>query len=92
MDKEEYVLMMPLIETLEKQPKFYASSEMDAAINFVPITYEALVGFTNTFAGFELDNIEVHVKGIVKSGGLTQFIVGLEGEAGVKLTLKRKNN
>ncbi|WP_438495782.1 hypothetical protein [Paenibacillus sp. IHBB 3054] len=90
-NKEEYVLMMPVVQQEETgETMFFPSSAMSGAIQSVPVTYEALSGFAKSFTGFEMDTIEIHVKGVAKSGGFTQLIVGLEGEAGVKLTLKKK--
>lgn len=92
--KEQFVLMMPLIQnnTGEGDEVYIPSSAMSGAIQTVPVTYEALAGYAEGFKGFEMDSIEIHVKGVAKSGGLTQLVVGLEGEAGVKLTLKKVNN
>lgn len=87
--KDQYVLMMPLIQDGTDEETYSPSSAMSAAAKTVPVTYEALVGFAEGFKGFEMDTIEVHVKGVAKSGGLTQLVVGLEGEAGVKVILKR---
>ncbi|MGX1832385.1 hypothetical protein ACWIE6_29570 [Paenibacillus taichungensis] len=90
-NKEKYVLMMPLIEE-KKEEMFYPSSGIDTVIQSVPVTYEALMGFIEEFRGFEMDTIEIHVKGVAKSGGLTQLVVGLEGEAGVKVVLKKRDS
>ncbi|GAC41985.1 hypothetical protein [Paenibacillus popilliae] len=87
--KEQFVLMMPLIQDNTGDEVYIPSSAMNGVIQTVPVTYEALAGYAEGFKGFEMDSIEIHVKGIAKSGGLTQLVVGLEGEAGVKLTLKK---
>ncbi|WP_411342592.1 hypothetical protein ACE3MZ_13005 [Paenibacillus sp. WLX1005] len=89
-NEEKYVLMMPVVKTEEKEVMFNPSSGMDTAIDALPV--ETLVNFAKTFTGFELDTIEVHIRGVAKSGGITQLVVGLEGEAGVKLTLKKNKN
>lgn len=89
-DKEKYVLVMPLFEEAKEEKQFYPSSGMSGAVGTVQVSYEALADFAASFTGFELDNIELHLKGLVKSGGITQLVVGLEGEAGVKVTLKKK--
>lgn len=84
--------MMPLIQENSEDEVYMPSSAMSGAVKNVPVTYEALAGYAEGFKGFEMDTIEIHVKGIAKSGGLTQLVVGLEGEAGVKITLKKKKN
>lgn len=89
--KEEFVLMMPLIEEEKQESMFLPSSGMASIAKTVPVTYEALASFAESFKGFEMDTIEIHVKGVAKSGGFTQLVVGLEGEAGVKLILKKKD-
>lgn len=90
--KEQTVLMMPLIQEEDSAQTFlYPSSGMGAAVSTVPVTFDALASFAEDFQGYEMDTIEVHVKGVAKTGGLTKLIVGLEGEAGVKITLKKKS-
>jgi hypothetical protein len=82
--------MMPVVKGTHDEATFHSSSGIGDAIEMLPVSYEAISAFAKTFDAFELDIIEVHVKGLAKSGGLTQLIVGLEGEAGMKIILKKK--
>ncbi|MGZ0050116.1 hypothetical protein [Brevibacillus gelatini] len=90
MDDQTVVLMLPVIKEENAEATFYPSTGIDEAVEMLPVSYEAIAGFAKSFTDFELDNIEVHIKGVAKSGGITQLIVGLEGEAGVKITLTKK--
>ncbi|MCM3239103.1 hypothetical protein M3589_15375 [Heyndrickxia oleronia] len=91
MDNEKVVLMLPVVEGETKDDSFYPSSGLaSSGLEMLPISYETLVDFTKQFTNFELDSLEINVKGVVKSGGLTQLIVGLEGEAAMTVVLKKK--
>lgn len=56
-------------------------------LEFLP---DELTELVNSFNGFELDTIELHVTGALDSGGATKLFVDFSGEAGMKFTLKKK--
>ncbi|MYL70603.1 hypothetical protein GLW00_07070 [Halobacillus litoralis] len=56
-------------------------------LEFLP---DELTDLVNSFDGFELDTIELHVTGALDSGGATKLFVDFSGEAGMKFTLKKK--
>lgn len=57
-------------------------------LEFLP---DELTDLVNSFDGFELDTIELHVTGALDSGGATKLFVDFSGEAGMKFTLKKKD-
>ncbi|MGE6260845.1 hypothetical protein ACQKCU_23715 [Heyndrickxia sporothermodurans] len=86
---DEILLMMPAI--LEEEQE-YGPSAGSMLLDQVPVSHTTLTDFASKFSGYDLDTIEVHVKGAAQSGGVTKLFVGLSGEAGVKLVLKKKND
>ncbi|WP_242225268.1 hypothetical protein [Bacillus cereus group sp. BfR-BA-01380] len=95
MKDEQVVLMMPVFKEKENDDDFYPSSGtagLTQTLESMPVTYETLTAFTSQFTNLELDSLEVNVKGVVKTGGLTQLVVGLQGEASMKITLKKKED
>ncbi|NQX68505.1 hypothetical protein HQN90_20475 [Paenibacillus alba] len=89
MEKENVVIMVPLIENQQEQAFTPSSGATQALLGAVPLTMEQIGGLIEGFPKFSLDTIELHVKGAAKTGGITQLVVGLSGEAGIKLVLKR---
>lgn len=90
-ENDKVVLMLPVVES-ETEPQFVPSSGMRSAVSALPISIEQLQDLVKDFTDYSIDQIEVHVKGIAQTDGLTRLVVGLSGEAGVKLVMKKKNN
>lgn len=84
-EKDSVVIMMPAII---QEDEYGPSTGM--VLDQVPVTQSTLAEFASQYIGYELDTIELHVKGAAKTGGVTKLFVGLSGEAGVKLVLKKK--
>ncbi|MFJ7951137.1 hypothetical protein ACIQZG_06345 [Lysinibacillus sp. NPDC096418] len=89
-NEDKVVLMMPQIQTQEEAVNEYGPSTGIILEEQVPISPSAISEFANQYLGYELDTIEVHIKGAAKTNGVTKLFVGLSGEAGVKLQLKKK--
>ncbi|EON70936.1 hypothetical protein [Lysinibacillus sphaericus] len=90
---EKIILMMPKIQTHEETvEEAYGPSTGTVLEEQVPISPSAISEFANQYTGYELDTIEVHVKGAAQTNGITRLFVGLSGEAGVKLQLKKKKS
>lgn len=85
---EKVVLMLPVIEE-NTEPQFVSSSGMRNPISSLPISLEQLQDLVKDFTDYSIDQIEVHVKGVAQTDGLTRLVVGLSGEAGVKLVMKK---
>jgi hypothetical protein len=81
-------LLMPNVTPVEDESDFYPSSGQ-ATLDLLPFSYDDILEFAEKFKGFELDTLEINVKGVAKTGGLTQLVVGLEGEAAMTVTLKK---
>lgn len=88
MSKSDIVLMVPTIPT--EEPSYGPSSGATILQDQMPVSHDDLVQYADQYTGYELDTIELHVKGAAKTGGITQLFVGLSGEAGIKLVLKKK--
>ncbi|MGW9103579.1 hypothetical protein ACWGPZ_26960 [Priestia megaterium] len=89
--KDPVVLMMPVIKQHEEMDEYGPSSGTTTQIlDQIPVSQEVISEFASQYSGYELDTIEIHVKGAAKTGGVTQLFVGLSGEAGVKLVLKKR--
>ncbi len=90
---EDAVLMMPVFDVQKEEPSFTPSSGMtETLLGTMPVKYNDILEFVKGFTDYKLDTIEVHVKGVAKTGGVTQLLVGLSGEAGLKLVLKKGEN
>ncbi|QHV45482.1 hypothetical protein C1N66_20965 [Bacillus cereus] len=89
---EQTILMMPAVTHKEDDDDGYgpSSGTVTAEQVPVPVSPSAIADFASQYTGYELDTIEVHIKGAAKTGKVTQLFVGLSGEAGVKLVLKKK--
>ncbi|MCU4833943.1 hypothetical protein [Bacillus cereus] len=94
--EKKTTILMPVIEQEKKEKVYYPSGGAAGATQMLDkvteISMEAIQDLVGFYNGYELDTIELHVKGAVKSGPLTQLVVGLSGEAGMKLTLKKKKD
>ncbi|HSI68399.1 MAG TPA: hypothetical protein VK947_13310 [Planococcus sp. (in: firmicutes)] len=55
----------------------------------LPVSLQNIHELTAGLDDYHVDTIELHVTGVLKSGPLTQLFIGAEGEAGMKLVLKR---
>ncbi|MFO1445424.1 hypothetical protein KDN24_19930 [Bacillus sp. Bva_UNVM-123] len=56
---------------------------------FLLYPIEQLQDLVKGFTNYSIDSIEVHVKGVAQTDGLTRLVVGVSGEAGVKLVMKK---
>lgn len=88
MKNDELVLLVPLIE---EEKSYSPSSGTGALLDSVAISMEQIDDLVEKFNNFKLEQIELHVKGAAKTGGVTQLLIGLSGEAGIKLVLKNNN-
>ena len=86
---KEVVLMMPLIKEEKEESVYYPSSGSGVLETVFPISIEQIKGIAEGFNGYNLDTIELHVTGVAETDGITKFFIGLSGEAGVKLVLKK---
>ncbi|WP_394218833.1 hypothetical protein [Halobacillus trueperi] len=66
-----------------------ADASSQKYLEFLP---DELTELVDSFQGFELDTIELHVTGALDSGGATKLFVDFSGEAGMKFTLKKKDD
>ncbi|OKL37614.1 hypothetical protein [Domibacillus mangrovi] len=90
--EKEVVLMLPVIEEEpeKKEREFFPSSGSTAFRGTsLPVSMEQVQELVKGFTDFSLDSIELHVKGVAQTDGLVKLFVGLSGEAGVKLVLKK---
>jgi hypothetical protein len=86
-------VMMPVIEPEKKEKVYYPSGGQAELLEKVTeVSMETIQNLVNFYNGYELDTIELHVKGVAKTGAFTELIVGVSGEAGMKLTLKKKKD
>lgn len=84
-------IMMPVIEPEKKEKVYYPSGGQAEMLEKVTeVSMDTIQGLVSIYNGYELDAIELHVKGVAKTGAFTELIVGVSGEAGMKLTLKKK--
>lgn len=91
--EKKTTILMPVIEPEKKEKVYHPSGGATQFLDQVTeVSMEAIQDLVSFYNGYELDSIELHVKGAVKSGPLTQLVVGLSGEAGMKLTLKKKKD
>ncbi|PAE84991.1 hypothetical protein CHH77_02420 [Shouchella clausii] len=89
-ENEQIKILMPVVKTKEKA--FFPSSAKPISVDdFEGMSMSEIEKLVTKFENFELDEIELHVKGVAKTGRLTELVVGVSGEAGVKLKLKKKN-
>ncbi|MGR9050527.1 hypothetical protein ACQ4XT_17990 [Halobacillus faecis] len=65
-----------------------SNTSSEKYLEFFP---DELTDLVNSFHGFELDTIELHIAGAIDSGGATKLFVDFSGEAGMKFTLKKKD-
>ncbi|MGH2317548.1 hypothetical protein ACRC6Q_07235 [Planococcus sp. SE5232] len=90
-ENEELMFYLPVIEEDEKEEgKFHLESA-----NFkkaFPVSLDKIQELVKDMTDYNLDTIELHVTGIVKSGPVTELFIGAEGQAGMKLVLNKKKN
>lgn len=88
---EELKFYLPVIEEDRKEAgKFYLENERIKKA--FPVSLDKIQELVQDMTDYNLDTIELHVTGIVKSGPITELFIGLEGEAGMKLVLNRNKN
>jgi hypothetical protein len=89
MSKNEIQLMMPIIEEKPEERTYHPSGGIPFSATSFPISVEQIQDLVKGFKDFNLDTIELHVKGVAQTDGITKLFIGLSGEAGVKLLLKK---
>ncbi len=87
-DNEKVILMVPEISEIPPTPTFGPSTGIKTGRE-IPITPRAIFDYATEFTGYELDTIEVNIKGAAQSEGITKLFVGVSGEAGVTLKFKK---
>lgn len=93
MEEEKIVLLMPVIKASEDLDDGYYPSAGAATVDeMLPLSSDAIFNFCEQFTHLELDSLEINIKGMIKSGGMTQLVVGFQGEAGMTIKLKKKEN
>lgn len=90
-ENEELLFYLPVIEEDDKEEgKFHLENA-----NFkkaFPVSLDKIQELVKDMTDYNLDTIELHVTGIVKSGPITELFIGAEGQAGMKLVLNKKKN
>ena len=90
-ENEELLFYLPVIEEDDKEEgKFHLENA-----NFkkaFPVSLDKIQELVKDMSEYDLDTIEFHVTGIVKSGPITELFIGAEGQAGMKLVLNKKKN
>ncbi|MCH4825079.1 hypothetical protein [Planococcus halocryophilus] len=90
-ENEELKFYLPVIEEDRKEAgKFHLENERIKKA--FPVSLDKIQELVKDMTDYNLDTIELHVTGIVKSGPITELFIGLEGEAGMKLVLNRNKN
>ncbi|WP_142826504.1 hypothetical protein [Planococcus soli] len=88
-DHEELKFYLPVIEEDEKEKgKFHLEST--SLTKAFPVSLDKIQELVKDMTDYNLDTIELHVTGIVKSGPITELFIGAEGQAGMKLVLNKK--
>ncbi|AUJ25206.1 hypothetical protein [Virgibacillus dokdonensis] len=86
--KDDLILMVPKIEEINEQT--FAPSNGGATLSALPISMEQIQGLIDKFPSYEINTIELNVKGAAETNGLTKLVIGMSGEAGIKLILNKK--
>jgi hypothetical protein len=89
-EQEEFVFYMPVIEKEETGEKERFDVEKAGVGNVLPVSMEQINKMVDGLPGYDLDTIELHVKGVARTGPAIDLFIGAEGEAGLKLILNRK--
>lgn len=89
MDKK-LVLMVPVIQEEVQEPSYGPSSGCSTILDNIQLPIEQIEELVKQFTNFQLDTLELHVKGAANSSGVIQLFIGMAGEAGIKIILKRK--
>lgn len=90
-DNEELKFYLPVIEEDEKEKGKFHLESVDLKKAF-PVSLDKIQELVKDMTDYDLETIELHVTGIVKSGPITELFIGAEGQAGMKLVLKKKKN
>jgi hypothetical protein len=84
--KDDFVFYMP---AAKDQGAGQFSIQGKNLTDALPVSLQNIHELTAGLTDYQLETIELHVTGVIKSGPLTQLFIGAEGEAGMKLVLKR---
>jgi len=91
MNKKVMIEMPVEFEQDPTEMSFEPSSGSSPASS-IAMSFEELSDLADSFPNFKMDTIELHLKAVVGTGGMTKLVVDLKGEAGVKLVLKREES
>ncbi|WKA57302.1 hypothetical protein QWY16_12415 [Planococcus shenhongbingii] len=89
-EQEEFVFYMPVIEKEETKEKESFTTQMEGVGKVLPVSMEQINEMVKGLSDYTLDTIELHVRGVARTGPMVEFFIGAEGEAGLKLVLKKK--
>ncbi|MDN7244126.1 hypothetical protein ACSFXN_10895 [Planococcus sp. 1R117A] len=89
-EQEEFVFYMPVIEKEETKEKEGFTTQMEGVGKVLPVSMEQINEMVKGLSDYTLDTIELHVRGVARTGPMVEFFIGAEGEAGLKLVLKKK--
>ncbi|KOF11186.1 hypothetical protein AC739_04885 [Planococcus glaciei] len=87
-EQEEFVFYMPVIE--KEDSKEQESFTTAGAGKVLPVSMDQINEMVKGLSGYSLDTIELHVKGVARTGPVVEFFIGAEGEAGLKLVLNKR--
>ncbi|ANU28032.1 hypothetical protein [Planococcus versutus] len=88
-EQQELRFYLPVIEEDEKETGTFNLETTNMKKSF-PMSIDKIQELVKDMTDYNLDTIELHVTGIVKSGPITELFIGVEGEAGMKLILNKK--
>lgn len=88
-EQQELRFYLPVIEEDEKEAGTFNLETTNMKKSF-PMSIDKIQELVKDMTDYNLDTIELHVTGIVKSGPITELFIGVEGEAGMKLILNKK--
>lgn len=91
-EQEEFVFYMPVIEKEESEEKESFQVEATGLGKVLPVSMTQINEMVKGLSDYSLDTIELHVRGVAKTGPMVEFFIGAEGEAGLKLVLNKKKS